>query len=119
MALPAEDGRELFPDEPAAADHHDLHDKPPRLSPAGRGRFACRALFDLGHRSAGEGARNRRYALPPWAIVAGPHHYSFFPLFSGMTMSLASSGCRTTAMKRALFFVLGFLPTPCRQPVGS
>src|SRR5215471_20601794 len=113
MALLAEDGHELFPDEPTAADHHDLHDEPPRLSPAGCGRLECRALFDLGHRSAGEGARNRRYALPPWAIVAGPHHYSFFPLFSVMTMSLTTSGSRTTAMKCALFVLLGFLPTPC------
>ena len=54
------------------------------------------ALFDFHHRIDG---------------------HSFF--FSGMTMSLASSGCRTTAMKRALFVLLGFLLTPCRQPVGS
>jgi hypothetical protein len=35
MALPAEDGHELLPDEPAAADHYDLHDEPPWLSLAG------------------------------------------------------------------------------------
>src|SRR6516162_11793275 len=39
MALLVEDGHELLPDEPAAADHHDLHDEPPRLSPAGCGRL--------------------------------------------------------------------------------
>src|SRR5262249_20517256 len=50
MALPAEDGHELFPDEPAAADHHDLHDEPPRLWPAGCGRLECQILYAMGYR---------------------------------------------------------------------
>src|SRR5438270_1078030 len=38
---------------------------------------------------------------------------------SGIVICLASRGCRTTARTRVLPFLLGFLDTRCRQPVGS
>src|SRR5262245_55353554 len=63
--------------------------------------------FDFPHRPAGR------------ARSGAARGHSYFFSFSGMTMSLASSGCRTMAIKRVLSFLLGCLPTPCRQPVGS
>src|SRR5262249_32801160 len=45
--------------------------------------------------------------------------HSYFLSFSGMTMSLTSPGWSTTARMRVLPFLLGFLDTRCRQPVGS
>src|SRR5262245_46765496 len=57
----SEEGHELLPDEPAAADHNDLHVGSPQLSPVS-GRSECRTLFDLGHRPAGQLVRTDRPA---------------------------------------------------------
>jgi hypothetical protein len=62
-----------------------------------------------GPRRRGRGQRESRAS----------HVHSYFLSFSGMTMSLTSAGCSSTARMRVLPSLLGFLDTRCRQPVGS
>src|SRR5205823_13856696 len=78
-----EDRHELLADEPAAADHDDLHVAPPCWSPR------TRAVI-----------RNE----PPTRVA---RVHSYFLSFSGMTMSLTSAGCSTTARMRVLPSLLG------------
>src|SRR5262245_36790749 len=102
---------DLFPDESAAADNHDLHACPLFRGP----QFGCLMLERVGDDQRSRGVTPRTHYFDPFEF---PRRYSFSG--SGMTTCFASRECTMTPRMRVLPFApSGLLVTRCRHPVGS